>query len=185
MADFSGERTVLIQAPVRTVYDYVSDFPRHIEWNHQPTKMTQLTDGPVGVGSTFRTVEQPASNSSWFIKVIGPLLMSMMGSAGYTEAEITALEPDRRVAWKAAAPHKKGGYLMKAEWEIILEPQGEATHLTQRFHYMPQTKMGERIDAESSARNTGEEVEHNLNRLKSMLEAQNVIQEAPNRAVIA
>ena len=32
-------------APIAAVYAYVSDFPRHTEWNHQPTEMTKLTEG--------------------------------------------------------------------------------------------------------------------------------------------
>lgn len=65
MADFTRERSVTIQAPIEVVYDYVSDFPRHVGWNHQPTEMTKLTDGPVSVGSKFRTKEQLPRGTPW------------------------------------------------------------------------------------------------------------------------
>ncbi len=34
MTKFTTERSVAIRAPIEVVYDYVSDFPRHVEWNH-------------------------------------------------------------------------------------------------------------------------------------------------------
>lgn len=183
MADYRGERTVVIQAPIQAVYAYVSDFPRHIEWNHQPTEMTKLTEGPVGVGSVFRTIEQTPSNMSGLMKIIFPLMGKVLGVAAYTEAEITALEPDRRVAWKAAAPLKKGGFIMKAEWEIVLEPQGEATQITQRFHYMPQGKISP--NPESAALTTGEEVTRNLKRLKGIVEKQTAPKSVSSQPAIA
>ena len=51
-------RSIVIQAPVQTVYDYVCDFPRHTEWNHQPAAITKTSDGPIGVGSKFRTLDR-------------------------------------------------------------------------------------------------------------------------------
>jgi uncharacterized protein YndB with AHSA1/START domain len=131
MAEFTSERTVVIAVPVESVYQYVSDFPRHVEWNFQPTEMTEITDGPVGVGSVFRTKERPPKDMPWVMKMIFPSMGMLMGAKGYTEAQVTALETDRRVAWTATAPTKKGGLIAKADWEINLEPQGERTRVTQ------------------------------------------------------
>lgn len=117
------------------------------------------------------------------MKLIFPLIGKLIGTAGYTEAEITALESDRRVAWKAAAPLKKGGFFMKAEWEIYLEPQGEATRIRQRFHIMPQGKLA--MNPESVTRITGDEVARNLARLKTILEAQTDQARASNRPTSA
>lgn len=38
-----------------------------------------------------------------------------------------------------------GGLMAKAEWEIELESQGEATKFTQRIHFRIFGTMGERI----------------------------------------
>ena len=57
MADLSFETSVQIDAPTSIIYDYLADFPRHVEWNHQPVKMTPLIDGPVRVGSRYQTDE--------------------------------------------------------------------------------------------------------------------------------
>ena len=176
MADFKSERTVSIQAPVEAVYKYVSDFPRHVEWNHQPTEMTKLTDGPVGVGSVFRTKEQPAGNTFWLLKLLWPLVTQLVGVADYTEAEITTLEPNRRVAWKATAPLKKGGLQARSEWELCLESRENATLITQWVHLEILGKMGERMNPETAAAQTGEEMEHNLARLKEIVEAQTVLE---------
>ena len=170
MAEYTCERKVVIQAPAAAVYEYLADFPRHAEWNHQPTEMTQLTAGPVGVGSIFRTKEQTASNASLFIKIFGPLMVKLMGTTGYTEAEIIALEPNKRVAWSAKAPLKKGGLFAKAKWEINLEPHRDGTQVTQGVHFQLLGKMGERMDPEKLAQDTGEEMATNLTHLKTIIE---------------
>jgi len=172
MAEFTGERSVLIQAPIKAVYEYVSDFPRHVEWNYQPTEMTKITDGPVGVGSVFRTKEQPPSKMSWVMRLIFALLGKLMGSAGYTEAEITALEHNKRVAWTAKAPLKNGSLLAKAAWEINLAPKGDGTLVTQGVHFQFLHKMGERMDTEKSAKDGAEEMARNLAYLKTIVETQ-------------
>ena len=181
MTEFNSERTVVIQAPMAAVYEYVSDFPRHVEWNHQPTKMTKISDGPVGVGSVFRTKEQPPRTMPWVMKLIFPLLGKLMGSMDYTEAEITALDSNRHVTWKAEAPLKKGGFLAKAEWEINLEPQGEDTLVTQGVHFQFFGKMAERMDAEKLAQDVGKETAANLAQLKTIMETQVAQAAAPNQ----
>jgi uncharacterized membrane protein len=172
MAEFTGERTVLVQAPIETVYEYMSDFPRHTEWNHRPTEMIKVTDGPIGVGSVFRTKERAASNLPWLLRLLSPLMEVLLGGTGYTEAEITVLEPNRRVAWNGAVPLKKGGFMVKAEWEIRLASQGEATQVTQWFHLNFLGKIGERMNPETTARMSGEEVARNLTRFKEIIEMQ-------------
>lgn len=165
-----GERTITIQASPTAIYAYVSDLTRHIEWNHQPTAVTKITDGPLRVGSVFRAQEQPPSNMNWFMAKVMPMMMGLiMGNKGYTEAEITILESGHRIAWQAAAPGRKGD-LMRATWEIVLEPLAEATQVTQHFHFMPQHKMVDRLANGTLAQQVGDEVEHNLGLLKRVLE---------------
>ncbi len=185
MVEFTAERTEWIQAPIDEVYAYVSDFPRHVEWNHQPTEMTLMSTGPVGVGSVFRTYEQPPSNASWFMRAIWPVGKYLTGSKGYTEAEITALEPDHRVAWKAQAPLNNGGLMASTDWVIELESQNEGTKVTQRVDFRFFGKMGSRVNPETAAAQNGEEMSRNLARLKSILEAQTAGEKAASRKSIA
>lgn len=167
-----GERSIVIEAPCDVVYDYLCDFRRHAEWNYQPTEITKLSDGPVDVGTVFRAEEQPPRKQPWLVrKVMFPIMLRFVGSTGYTEAEITALEPGRRLAWEASAPLKDGSTFMKADWEILLEPQNGATLVRQRYHYKPQHGLAKRIESEQAARSTAEEVAANLARLKDIVEA--------------
>lgn len=170
MNEFSGEHTIVIQAPIEAVYEYVSDFPRHVEWNYQPTKMTKVTDGPVGVGSVFQTIERLPIDTPWIMKRLAPLVGMLMGSAGYTEAKITALDPDRRVAWEAKAPLKKGGFSAKAEWEIRLESQGEMTRVIQGYNAQMLGKSAKLIKPDTIAQLWNKELAANLAQLKTIME---------------
>jgi uncharacterized protein YndB with AHSA1/START domain len=185
MAEFTSERTIVIAAPVESVYDYVSDFSRHVEWNHQPTEMTKITHGPVGIGSVFRTKEGPPRNTPWLMRMIFPLLGKLMGGTGYTEAEITALDRNRRVAWTATAPTKKGGLNAKAEWEIRLEAHDEGTRIIQRVHFQLLAKMVANMDSEKLSQQCGEEMAINLAYLKTVLETQSAQSGAANRPAFA
>jgi len=189
MSEFSGERSIVIQAPISVVYNYLSDFPRHVEWNHQPTQMTKITAGKVGVGSVFHTKEQSASNSSGFMKLFSPLIVPMFrlmfGLHNYTVAEITNLESNRKINWKAYAPKKKGGNQVESEWELRLESFGGGTKVTQKFHYEFFGKLGDSVKPEKVGPGTGDEVYLNLNRLKAILERETVPEQAANRAVLA
>ena len=49
------EERVEINAPASSVYDYVSDFSKHGEWGGHGLQVTQDTQGPVQVGTTFST----------------------------------------------------------------------------------------------------------------------------------
>lgn len=166
-----GERSIVIEAPCDVVYNYLCNFTRHTEWNYQPTEITKVSDGPTEVGTVFRAEERPPAKLPWIVrKVMFPLMARFVGVKGYTEAEITALEPGRRLAWKAAAPLKDGSTFMKADWEILLEPQNGATLVRQRYRYNPQHDMAKSVESERAARSTAEEVDDNLARLKEILE---------------
>ena len=185
MAEFRGEQSIVIEAPITAVYEYVSDIPRHTEWNHQPIEISKISDGPAGVGSVFRTKEQTPREMAWLLKRLWPVMTVLVGGTGYTEAEITALEPDHLVAWKAEAPTKKGGFLAKSEWEMRMESQGENTQVTQSFHYEFFGKMAEKMDTEKSAQQTGVETATNLADLKAIMETEPVQETALNQVSLA
>lgn len=169
MPDMQGERSIIINAPIDQVYAYVSDFSRHTEWNHQPLKMEKLTDGPVAVGSRFRTYERPPSNTPWLMaKIMFPFMGMLVGVKGYTEAEITEMSVNERIKWKANAPIRKGD-MMSAAWEIALESVEGGTKVTQHFRFMPQHPMAERMVSDSMTQDIADEVARNLEKLKSIL----------------
>lgn len=146
MAEFKGQTSVIIQAPVEQVYNYLADFPRHPEWVQNLSKVTQISAGSVGVGTTFKTEEGPPpvtfGQKLWIMVYF---LAGVFGGAKpYSEAKITALETNHRIAWQAGI-RKGTGFFNFAEWEFELKPQGAATHLTQRFNWKPQNRTAERM----------------------------------------
>ena len=57
MPDYQGQSAITIQAPIDRVYAYLADFRRHPEWAKNLSKVTQVTPGPIAVGTVFKTQE--------------------------------------------------------------------------------------------------------------------------------
>jgi uncharacterized membrane protein len=176
----SFETSVTIAVPPETVYSYVADFPRHMEWNHSPNQMIALQDGPVQVGSQFQTEEGGPSNAPFSQRVMfavsQPIMKLVFGMQGYTVAEITALEPNQRVAWKAHLPSTKKGDLMRMRWEIRLQAQNGATEVTQGCEMAPpDTSPLKGMVNDDLVKQNKAETAANLQRLKSILEGQTAL----------
>lgn len=54
MIGFSAQ--VVVDAPSDKVFSYVADFDRHHEWLSWEAETEKTSQGPVGVGSTFKRV---------------------------------------------------------------------------------------------------------------------------------
>jgi uncharacterized membrane protein len=167
--DVVGDVSITIDAPASAVYAYLADFTRHPEWSRNLYRVTKVSDGPTVVGTTFRTSEgaPPVGRlkqlKMMFFVVVGIIL----GAKPYSEAELVALEPNRRIAWKARFP-RRGGTFNQAYWWVELEEQGGATHVTQRFRYSPQTWAARRMVGTAATIETG--CAANLASLKARLE---------------
>jgi uncharacterized protein YndB with AHSA1/START domain len=46
---------VLVNAPLQTVFDYVSDLTRHPEWSGGELKIEAIAPGPIAVGKEYRS----------------------------------------------------------------------------------------------------------------------------------
>lgn len=55
MQTIQGETELVIKVPSTALYAYLLDFPRHPEWVANLSKVSQMTPGPIGVGTIFRT----------------------------------------------------------------------------------------------------------------------------------
>lgn len=171
MNDIQGETSVVIEAPVTAVYTYLADFTRHPEWVKNVQKVEPLNGRSAGVGARFKTQEGPPPVS------LGQRLQMMVhfmrgvfsGGKTYSIAEITALEPEKRIAWRGGIP-KGDGYFNLSEWEFLLKPQGTATHLTQRFCYKPQTAAANSMIGAAGAKGLEQACAVNLQQLKQRLE---------------
>lgn len=171
MNTIEGQTDLLIEAPSAKLYAYLLDFTRHPEWAANLSSVRQLTPGPVRVGTTFRTQEGPPpvpllTKLRMMRHFVGGLLG---GAKPYSQAEITGLEPGRRIAWRAGIP-RGAGYFNLAEWEFLLEPQGDATKLTQRFCYKPQAPGAARMVGAAGADGIARACAANLARLKAAAE---------------
>jgi uncharacterized membrane protein len=104
----SAERSIAIRRPVDQVYRFLADGRTATQW--RPTVMDVSKAAGDGVGAVYRQV------------VRGP-----GGRPVDADYEIVALEPDRRIAFRAiAGPVRPAG-------EFLLEAMGDATILTFRL----------------------------------------------------
>jgi hypothetical protein len=140
-----------IQAPVEHVFGRLSDFTRHSDFSNGLAKVEQLTPGPAGVGTRYRSEETVPGNYVSY-------------------SEITALEEPRRIAWKAWVPH-----VMRTEWEYRLGPSSSGTHLVQVSRWWPSGPMGLVILHLHRKRHAPRENQASLERIKALLEAELVV----------
>jgi uncharacterized membrane protein len=171
MPEYQGQSTITIEAPIDRVYAYLADFRKHPEWAKNLSKVTQVTPGPIAVGTVFKTQEGvPPVRVGQKVKMMMSFMQGLLGGAKpYSEATITALESPGCIAWQAGIP-KGAGFFNFAEWEFVLEALGNATHLTQRFHWKPQTPTAERMVSAAGVEGLENAVAVNLTRLKRRLE---------------
>ncbi len=104
------------------IYAYLADFSRHVEWAHRYLSVEALTPGPVQRGSRLRIQEK--QDLRWDKRPL-TTIGDRDGPTYTTLIEITALEPDRRIAWRTLY---EGGPLdgVRGEWKFVLEPVTEA-----------------------------------------------------------
>ncbi len=104
----SAERTIAIRRPVDQVFRFLADGRTATQWRSGVVDVSRSSGD--GVGAVYRQV------------VRGP-----GGSLIDADYEITALEPDQRIAYRSIArPVRSTG-------EIVLEAMGDATILTFRL----------------------------------------------------
>jgi len=101
----SAERTISIRRPADQVFRFLADGRTATQWRSGVIDVSKVSGD--GVGSVYRQV------------VRGP-----GGRAVEADYEITALEQDRRIAFKTIAGP------VRPQGEFALEPMGDATILT-------------------------------------------------------
>ncbi len=179
--DYSGETSIYIAVAPHVLYEYLQDFTRHPEWSSNLARVEKISDDAVGVGARFKTSEG-APPVPPFVKLNmmrGFIRGVLSGAKAYSIAEITALEQNKRIAWHAVIPFGDG-FFNRAEWELVFEPRGNGTQLTQRFHYMPQTRAAEQMIGAAGEHGITQACAVNLERLKRVVE-----QKKPNPQSVA
>ena len=80
------ERQTIVNAPAEKVFSYVADLPRHGEWAAHKLKITQSSQGAVGVGTTFDSVGH------------------QMGRDNADKVTITEYAPNEKLVFEAEGP---------------------------------------------------------------------------------
>lgn len=109
---YTHRESIHINASPELVFSIVGDLTTSAEWagSGQVKSVTKTSQGPVGVGTTYRADE----------KIVFPLT---------SISEIAAYEPNKLIMWtsvptavKKSPPHR---------WMFQLEPEGTGTRLSQ------------------------------------------------------
>lgn len=172
MKKYEGDVTVTIPAPAEMVYTYLLDFTRHPEWVANVSKVKQITPGPISVGTVFECQEGPPPvNLGQKLRMMVHFMRGVFsGAKTFSRAEITALEPNQRIAWQAGIP-KGNGYFNLATWEFMLVEQGETTRLIQYFSYQPQENAAASMISTAGIKGLRLACGRNLTRLQAHFKA--------------
>jgi uncharacterized membrane protein len=79
------EKNVLINRPQQDVFDFVTDLSNDPKWQSSIESVVQVSDGPIGVGSTWRYVTK------------------FLGRKNETEIQMTSYEPPHQSSVKAVS----------------------------------------------------------------------------------
>lgn len=104
------EQEITINAPAEKVFNYVADISKHGEWGNpsQKLQVEKTSAGPVGQGSTFKSVGQQFGRQD-------------------DTVTITEYVPNQRVVYESQG---KAGHIRHA-FEIT--PSGSGVQVTKRF----------------------------------------------------
>jgi uncharacterized membrane protein len=168
----AGEVSVLVSKPPDEVYPYLADLREHAAWARNLSRVDKISAGPIEVGTRFRANEgsPPVSPPRRAASIVFFIVGLLRGAQAYSQAEITALEPNRRIAWVAWVAGRKGEF-NRAEWDIVLTPRDSGTEIKQHFRYLPQTQeAAAMLEVLGGSRGIAAASESNLGRLKLLLE---------------
>ncbi len=139
------EDQISIQAPVGRVFDYVADFGRHGEWAGDGLEVTESTEGPVTVGSTFSTTAKQFGTQR-------------------EQSTITELTPGSTFAWDST------GALGRAHHWFALAEEGGATALTKGAELVEPTFLA-KITSWKLSRDIPKGLRRDLTNIKARIEA--------------
>ncbi len=142
---WKNQVSIDIATPPEKVFNYLADFARHSEWSMSVATLEQMTPGPVGVGTEFKSSETLPIEFVSF-------------------AKITALDAPTRVAWEST-DHQ----VFRTVWELEMSPNAGGTHLVQRVTFYPISEFGNEFLLIRQQQVEPENIQ-SLNRVKAILE---------------
>jgi uncharacterized protein YndB with AHSA1/START domain len=142
----AASTAVTIERPVADVFDVLTHVELAARWSHAVSEEL-ITPGPLRVGSRRRAV-----------------VRSFAGQTTENVMELTALEPDRRLAMRAVS-----GLPFQMRISIDLEPRGDATQMIWIANLEPTGLL--RPAGQLLAAVYGRVLAKDLRTLKTMMEA--------------
>ena len=80
---FKFEKSIVINRPQQEVFDFVTDLSNDSKWQSNIESVERVSDGPIGVGSTWRYVTK------------------LLGRKNETEIQMTSYDPPNQASVKA------------------------------------------------------------------------------------
>jgi uncharacterized membrane protein len=139
------ENTIAIDRPIEVVFAFLSDFENIPKWNYYVLEVRQLSERPIGIGTTYHQVRKTDQQ----------------------DLRIIEFEPDHTVAVKTL-PHSSPSF----ERKFTLYEEGDATHI--RDQWKLDTGRPAVIERLARGR-VKSAVAENLAKLKELLEEGRVI----------
>jgi uncharacterized protein YndB with AHSA1/START domain len=117
MATVIRPHRVIIQAPLQTVFDYVSDLTRHPEWSSGQLRIDELTSSPIAVGKEY------LSHGEVAVQKNRPNRVQIMEYKSPRKFGFVANDPDfGRVSHIFTFTEQKGGVLVERVMALTLSP---------------------------------------------------------------
>lgn len=108
---------VLIQAPLQSVFDYVSDLTRHPEWSSGQLKIEAVAPGPIAVGKEYLSRGEVAGQKN------RPNTVQIMEYKSPRRFGFVAMDPDfGRVSHIFTFTEQQGGILVERVMALSLNP---------------------------------------------------------------
>ena len=105
------EKSVLINKPQQEVFDFVTNLSNDSKWQSSIESVERVSDGPIGVGSTWRYVGK------------------FLGRKNETEIQMTSYDPPRQSSVKAVSgpiPFENTHKFQKQDGGTLLTFTGQA-----------------------------------------------------------
>jgi uncharacterized membrane protein len=139
------ENTIRIDRPIEEVFAFLSDFENLPKWNYYVLEVRQLSDGPIGVGTTYHQVRKTDEQ----------------------DFRITEFEPDHTVAVKTLPQSSP-----RLEMRFTLYEEGNTTLV--RDEWKLETRRPAILEKLAGGR-VRSAVAENLAKLKELLEEGRVV----------
>jgi uncharacterized protein YndB with AHSA1/START domain len=108
---------ILVQAPLQTVFDYVSDLTKHPEWSGGELKIEAISSGPIAAGKEYRSRGEVA------IQKDRPNTVHVTEFESPHKFGIVANDPDfGKVSHIFTFTEQDGGVLVKRTMTVNLNP---------------------------------------------------------------